>query len=145
MTRTYDLVHTVLRDTRFAMPQGIGLVVQGITSGPSLGPGHQAADQFDGAEHHRLRRLVSRAFTPRAALRMRAACVDVITELIEAHTAAGRCDIIADIARPYPVPIICALLGVPRKDWHLFSHWANDISKAFGCNVAEEAPAILRA
>lgn len=43
------------------------------------------------------------------------------------------------------MPIICALLGVPRKDWHLFSHWANDISKAFGCNVAEEAPAILRA
>lgn len=34
LTRTYDLVHTVLRDTRFAMPQGIGLVVQGITSGP---------------------------------------------------------------------------------------------------------------
>ena len=31
---TYELVRTVLRDSRFAMPQGIGLVVQGITSGP---------------------------------------------------------------------------------------------------------------
>ena len=31
---TYDLVRTVLRDSRFAMPQGIGLAVQGITSGP---------------------------------------------------------------------------------------------------------------
>lgn len=31
---TYDLVRTVLRDSRFAMPQGIGLVVQGITCGP---------------------------------------------------------------------------------------------------------------
>lgn len=52
-----------------------------------------------------------------------------------------------EIAQPLAstVPIICALLGAPREDWHLFSHWANDISKAFGCNVAEEAPAILRA
>jgi cytochrome P450 len=142
---TYDLVRTVLRDTRFAMPQGIGLVVQGITSGPVWDRVTKLLISLDGAEHHRLRRLVSRAFTPRAALRMRAACVDVITELIEAHSSTGRCDIVADIARPYPVPIICALLGAPREDWHLFSHWADDVSKAFGVNVAEEAPAILRA
>jgi cytochrome P450 len=142
---TYDLVRTVLRDTRFAMPQGIGLVVQGITSGPVWDRVTKLLISLDGAEHHRLRRLVSRAFTPRAALRMRGACIDVITELTEAHTAAGRCDIVADIARPYPVPIICALLGAPHEDWHLFSIWADDISKAFGVNVAEEAPAILRA
>lgn len=43
------------------------------------------------------------------------------------------------------MPIICALLGAPREDWHLFSLWADDISKVFGANVAEDAPAILRA
>ena len=142
---TYDLVRTVLRDSRFAMPQGIGLVVQGITSGPVWDRVTKLLISLDGPQHQRLRRLVSRAFTPRAALRMRTACVDVITELIEAHNAAGRCDFVADIARPYPVPIICALLGAPREDWHLFSHWSDDISKAFGANVAEDAPAILRA
>lgn len=115
MTRTYDLVHTVLRDTRFAMPQGIGLVVQGITSGPSLGPGHQAADQFDGAEHHRLRRLVSRAFTPRTALRMRAACVDVITELIEAHTAAGRCDFLSARLDIASASFLCQCSAEPTR------------------------------
>jgi cytochrome P450 len=142
---TYDLARTVLRDTRFAMPQGIGLVVQGITSGPVWDRVTKLLISLDGAEHHRLRRLVSRAFTPRAAVRMRAACIDVITELIKAHIAEGGCDIVADIARPYPVPIICALLGAPRQDWHLFSHWADDISKAFGGNIAEDTPAILRA
>jgi cytochrome P450 len=76
---------------------------------------------------------------------MRTACVDVITELVEAHTAAGRCDVVADIARPYPVPIICALLGAPREDWHLFSRWADDITKAFGTNVASEESAIVAA
>src|ERR1700722_14554526 len=86
---TYDLVRTVLRDSRFAMPQGIGLVVQGITSGPVWNRVCRLLISLNGAEHHRLRRLVSRAFTPRAAERMRAACVDVITELVDHHAAAG--------------------------------------------------------
>jgi cytochrome P450 len=142
---TYDLVRTVLRDSRFAMPQGIGLVVQGISSGPVWDRVCRLLISLDGAEHQRLRRLVSRAFTPRAAERMRAACVDVITELVDRHAAAGSCDVVIDIAQPYPIPIICALLGAPREDWQLFSMWAAEISRAFGCNVAEETPAIVRA
>lgn len=140
---TYDLVRTVLRDARFAMPQGVGLAVQGITSGPVWDRVTKLLISLDGAEHHRLRRLISRAFTPRAAQRMRTACVEVITELVDAHVEAGYCDIVTDIARPYPIPIICALLGAPREDWHLFSRWSDDVSKAFGFNVAEEAPAIV--
>ena len=142
---TYDLVRTVLRDSRFAMPQGIGLVVQGITTGPVWDRVCRLLISLNGAEHHRLRRLVSRAFTPRAAERMRAACVDVITELVDHHAAAGHCDVVTDIAQPYPVPIICALLGAPREDWRLFSTWASDISKAFGASVAEETSAIVQA
>ena len=141
----YDLVRTVLRDSRFAMPRGISLVVQGITSGPVWDKVCQTIMSVDAAQHHRLRRLVSRAFTPRAAQRMRTACVDVINELIDRHSAAGRCDMVHDIARQYPVAIICALVGAPREDWELFSRWADDLSKAFGANVAAEEPAILRA
>ncbi|MHA7648680.1 cytochrome P450 [Mycobacterium sp. ML4] len=141
---TYGLVRTVLRDARFAMPRGVGLMVQGITDGPVWDRVTKLLVSLDGAEHRRLRRLVSRAFTPRAADRMRAACVDVITELVDA-CSPGRCDVVAEIARPYPVPIICALLGAPRDDWHLFSRWADDVSKAFGVNVAAETPAILGA
>jgi cytochrome P450 len=142
---TYELVRSVLRDSRFAMPQGIGLVVQGITSGPVWDNVCKLLISLNGAEHLRLRRLVSRAFTPRAAARMRSACTAVITELVDRHAAAGHCDMVADIAQPYPVPIICALLGAPREDWHRFSTWAGDISKAFGVHVAEQESTILRA
>ena len=57
----------------------------------------------------------------------------------------GRCDVVADIARQYPIPIICALLGTPREDWHLFSTWADDIFKVFDWNVVNDAPDIVRA
>lgn len=142
---TYDLVRQVLRDSRFAMPRGLALAVQGITSGPVWDRVCRLIISMDGAEHNRLRRLVSRAFTPRAAERMRQACVEVITGLVATHRDAGRCDIVADIARPYPVPIICALLGAPRSDWQLFSGWADHIGHAFGGDVAEHTAEILTA
>ena len=76
---------------------------------------------------------------------MRSVCVDVISELVDGCAPAGHCDFVADIAKSYPVQIICALLGAPREDWHLFSDWAADAGKAFGVNVVEHEPVILRA
>jgi cytochrome P450 len=57
----------------------------------------------------------------------------------------GHCDVVTDIARRYPTPIICALLGAPRQDWELFSAWTDDIKKLFDWNVANDGPAILAA
>jgi cytochrome P450 len=121
------------------------LAAQGITSGPLWDRVATNLISLDGAEHHRLRRLVSKAFTPRAAGRLRATMVDVITELVDRHSAHGRCDVVTDIAREYPIPIICALLGAPPEDWELFSDWTEDIFKVFSWNAAEDAPAILAA
>ena len=72
---------------------------------------------INGDEHTRLRRLVSKAFTPRAVARLDTTITDVMNSLIDPLTAAGRCEVVDDIARPYPVPIISALLGAPREDW----------------------------
>jgi cytochrome P450 len=142
---TYDLVRTVLRDDRFVMPKGLALAAQGITSGELWDIAVKGLLSLDGAEHHRQRRLVSKAFTPKAAARLRSTCADVITELTNRHADAGRCDVVADIAQQYPIPIICALVGTPREHRHLFSDWADDIFKFFDWNVANDAPDILRA
>ena len=141
----YDLVRTALRDPRFRMPQGMFLAAQGITSGPVWDRVSKLIISLDGAEHTRQRRLVSKAFTPRATARLHTTIVEVITGLVDPHTATGRCDVVADIARPYPIPIICALLGAPRQDWQLFSDWADDFFKAFEWNVARDTPVIVRA
>jgi cytochrome P450 len=142
---TYDLVRLALRDSRFAMPRANGLAMQGITAGPLWDKMAGLIVGVDGADHRRLRRFVSRVFTPRAAERMRTACRGIITELIDRHVDTGRCDVVADIARPYPVPIICAMLGVPRDDWGLFSDWLRGIAKAFGPTAPAHVTAILKA
>jgi cytochrome P450 len=142
---TYELVRSVLRDPRFRVPQGMFLASQGITSGPLWDRVATNLISLDGAAHHRLRRLVSKAFTPRATARLRTTIVDVITQLVDRHTGTGHCEVVTDIARQYPIPIICALLGAPSEDWELFSDWTDDIFKVFAWNVAAHERVILAA
>ena len=73
--------------------------------------------------------------------------VDVMNELVDRVADAGHCDVVADLARPYPVPIICALLGAPREDWQQFSSWADDVFRAFSFTVdlRQIEPVVMRA
>ncbi len=142
---SYELVRTTLRDARFQVPRGLGLETQGITSGPLWHRATTSLLAMNGDDHSRLRRLVSKAFTPRSVTRLDDIIVDVITGLVEPLAVEGRCEAVADIARPYPVPIISALLGAPREDWRLFSDWADDFFKLFSWNVAEYENDILTA
>jgi cytochrome P450 len=142
---SYELVRATLRDPRFQVPRGLGLETQGITSGPLWQRATTSLLAMNGDDHTRLRRLVSKAFTPRSVTRLDGIIIDVITELIEPLAASGRCEIVTDVARPYPVPIISALLGAPRDDWRLFSDWADDFFKLFTWHVAEYENDILTA
>ena len=144
---SYELARTVLRDPRFVVPKGIHLSAHGITSGPLWDRVTRSILNMEGDEHRRLRSLVSRAFTPRATARMHDTIHAVVNELFDRVVDTGSCEFVADIARPYPIPVICALLGAPREDWRQFSQWADDIFKivSFDCNLADEEPVVLAA
>ncbi|OBB43702.1 cytochrome P450 [Mycobacterium sp. 852002-51961_SCH5331710] len=144
---SYELARTILRDPRFGIPKGIHLSAHGITSGELWDRVTHSILNMDGEEHRRLRGLVSKAFTPRATARMDPTIHTVVNELIDRVVHDGRCEFVDDIARPYPIPVICALLGAPRQDWQRFSRWAEDIFKivSFDCDLAAEEPTVLRA
>ncbi len=144
---SYRMVRSVLRDTRFVIPPGINLMVQGITSGPLWDKVLNSLLCLEGGEHHRLRSLTSKAFTPRAISRLHDTMAAVMNEVVDGVAAAGQCDVVTDIARPYPVPIICALLGAPREDWQRFSSWADDVFKAFSflADLRGVEPTVMRA
>jgi cytochrome P450 len=143
----YDLARAMLRDPRFVIPPGIHMTAHGITSGPLWNRVIRSILCMDGDEHRRLRGLVSKAFTPRATARLHDTIETVVNEMADRVADAGRCDVVTDIARPYPIPIICTLLGAPREDWQQFSRWAEDIFKIvrFDTNLAEEQDVVLRA
>ena len=132
---SYHLVRSMLRDSRFQIPPGLNLMVQGITEGPLWDKVVNSLLCLEGDAHQRLRSLTSKAFTPRATLRLHDTMADVMNGLVDRVADAGHCDVVTDIARPYPVPIICALLGAPREDWQQFSLWADEVFKAFSFTV----------
>ncbi len=128
---SYPMVRAVLRDKRFQVPQGIVLQAQGVTSGPLWDKVITSILCLEGDEHQRLRSLCSRAFTPRTVARLHDTMVSVLGDLVDGVVGRGSCDVVEDIARPYPVPIIAALLGAPREDWQRFASWADVIFQAF--------------
>ncbi|ORB83767.1 cytochrome [Mycobacterium kansasii] len=144
---SYELARDALRDSRFRLPPGITLAAQGITSGPLFDKLASSLLGLDGASHVRLRKLVSKAFTPRAISRLQETIHGVVNGLIDRVVDAGRCDVVTDIAYPYPTPIMCALLGAPREDWQLFADWTEEVFKAFNFqpDVTFDESAIMRA
>jgi cytochrome P450 len=144
---SYEPAREMLRDSRFRLPPGITLAAQGITSGPLFDKMANSLLGLDGASHTRLRKLVSKAFTPRATSRLQETIQEVVNGLIDDVAEAGRCDVVTDIARPYPTPIMCALLGAPKEDWQLFADWTEEIFKAlhFQPDVNFDESAIMRA
>jgi cytochrome P450 len=144
---SYDMARDMLRDNRFRLPPGITLAAQGITSGPLFDKMAHTLLGLDDVSHARLRKLVAKAFTPRATSHLQETIRDVVNELIDRVAADGRCDVVTDIAYPYPTPIICALIGAPRDDWQLFADWTEEIFKAFNFQpeVTFDETTIMRA
>jgi cytochrome P450 len=77
----------------------------------------------DGDDHTRLRKLVNRAFTPRAVDRHRAGMRARLAPLVDAVAGSGRTELMGDIADHYPIQVMCDLLGVPAEDHDDFARW----------------------
>jgi cytochrome P450 len=89
-----------------------------------VGPtGGQFMLQQDPPNHTRLRKLVSKAFTPRAVEGWRPRVREIVAELLEPALDAGRFDLVAGLAYPVPSILICEMLGVPSADRERFTDW----------------------
>jgi cytochrome P450 len=80
---------------------------------------------MDPPEHDRLRRLATSHFDQSAAIRPK--LERIITGLIDQVQGRNQVDIVDDLAYPYPVTVICELLGVPHQDEPRFHPWADAI------------------
>ena len=79
---------------------------------------------MEGDDHHRLRRLVSKAFTPRAVEALRPYTRTVIGGLIDTVFDADRCEAVESLTNPFPIPVICALVGIEPDRIDDMSRWA---------------------
>lgn len=125
---TREGVQQVLRNrsAHSSLPNLVRL--QGITEGPLYEMTAASLLAQEGDDHTRLRRLVSRSFTPRAADAHRPFMRRLVDELIASFSDRGRCEFMGEFADHYPVQVIAHLMGVPREDHHLFARWGDSLT-----------------
>lgn len=102
----------------------------------------------DAPDHTRLRRLANKAFTPRAVEALRPKITELVDGMLDAAAQHDEVDLMATVAEPLPVLVICELLGVPATDWDQFKPWSSAIGRVLDADVdpdtmAEALPAVM--
>ncbi|MCU1621118.1 MAG: Steroid C27-monooxygenase [Modestobacter sp.] len=137
---SYDLVEEVNRDfTTFSSAGG---------PIPPDDPGHpelpiMLAD--DPPVHTMYRRLVSRNWTPRAALTQTSLVADTVAEVVDAFVKKGGGDFVDEVAAPIPFRIIAAIVGIPAADAPALGAWTNALMPSKDPEYRRDPDAPLKA
>ncbi|MEU8029687.1 cytochrome P450 [Streptomyces sp. NPDC049099] len=92
-------------------------------------------------DHTRIRRLVSKAFTPRTVERLKPYVDGLAGELVGALVRNGGGDLLTDVAEPLPVAVIAEMLGIPEADRAQLRPWSADICGMYELNPSEATAA----
>ncbi|MEV5610116.1 cytochrome P450 [Streptomyces sp. NPDC052225] len=135
----YDDVRAVTNDSRFSREAVVGRHVTRLA--PHFIPQAGAVGFADPPDHTRLRRSVAAAFTARGVERLRAGAQDLLDGLVTGILREGPpADLTERLLVPFPIAVICELMGVPADDRQLMHTWTQLIlSSAHGAEVSERA------
>ncbi|MBT4983154.1 MAG: cytochrome P450 [Ilumatobacter sp.] len=99
----------------------------------------------DPPDHTRLRRLVSKAFTPAAIQALRPRIQELVDAALNELAAAGTGDIVKQLAFPLPFDVISEMLGMPESDKDQIAAWSGTIVKSLDPMLALDSYAEIRA
>jgi cytochrome P450 len=141
----YEDVDRLLRDRRF------GRTYHHLATDAEIGRPDIPADHMpfwhlirsgildmEPPDHTRVRRLVSKAFTPRMVERLRPRIQAFVDGLVDDAWGAGEIDLVSSIAEPLPVTVIAELLGVPESDRDRLRPWSAEICLMYELNPSED-------
>ncbi|MGI5414895.1 cytochrome P450 [Actinomadura luteofluorescens] len=82
---------------------------------PQVAPYSGSMISIDDPRHARLRRIVSRSFTPRLVQRVTGDVTVLARRIVDELTERGPCDFVEHVAMPMPLQIICSMMGIPES------------------------------
>jgi cytochrome P450 len=129
VTRYDEAVAVLLDEERFVRDAALALTPEELSD--TLAGGFEFIENHmlnkDGDDHRRLRRLVTKAFTPRMVEQLRPRIQEIADELIDNVEGRGEMDLVEEFAFPLPITVIAELLGVPAADRDRFRVWSDAI------------------
>ncbi|WP_410663294.1 cytochrome P450 [Amycolatopsis sp. lyj-84] len=119
----HEDVRNVLADARFSRE---AITAPGAPRILPIARGSRSIFVMDPPEHSRLRKLVSRAFSPRRIEALRPRIEDLTNGFLDTMADSGPpADLVASLAQPLPITVICEMLGVPLADVGQFRAWTD--------------------
>ncbi|HYF46605.1 MAG TPA: cytochrome P450 [Acidimicrobiales bacterium] len=100
--------------------------------------GNRSILNIDPPDHTRLRRLVSKAFTPRTIEGLRPVVEGLVDDALDRAEAEGGMELIGDLAFPLPFTVISEMLGMPDSDRDELRDWSHAIVKTLDPVISEE-------
>jgi cytochrome P450 len=144
----YDDVHRILRDPslsveeRHARPLDVAIdpEIEALMAERQREGGTHAMLNLDPPDHHRLRRLVSKVFTPRMIEGLRPRVEQLVDEHLDVAISAGtEFDVIGGLAFPLPFIVISEMLGIPEgRDRMQLREWSGAVVKTFDPILTKE-------
>ncbi|MCX4512268.1 cytochrome P450 [Streptomyces sp. NBC_01619] len=96
---------------------------------------------LEAPDHTRIRRLVTKAFTPRTVQELEPTVRRLAAGLVGKLVGNGGGDLLAEVAEPLPVAVIAEMLGIPEADREPLRPWSADICGMYELNPSEETAA----
>ena len=129
--------HPKLRQGSVAWPAH-----NGVTEGPFAQWWASWILNKEGAEHHRLRRLMNPAFSPKLIGGLVPRFQALATELIDAFAQPDECEFVSEFAEPYAARVIAIMLGLPEEEWPIIARESATVGLALGVTMREDLPQI---
>ena len=141
----YDQVDRLMTDRRLRQGSAAWPAHHGVTGGPFADWWSESVLNLEGADHARLRKLVTPAFSRKLISAMAPSFRELANELIDGFAGTGRCEFVSAFAEPYATRVICRLLGLPEREWPTFAAWSATIGLGLGVTIARDLPRIEEA
>jgi cytochrome P450 len=138
----YAEVRALLADRRLAQGSAKWPAHNGVTTGPFVRWWSRTLLNLEGADHHRLRRLLAPAFAPRHVTPLIPRFDALADELVDAFAPQGRCEFMSQFAEPYASRVATMVLGLPDSEAEQCAAWATDMGLALGVNIARDLPRV---
>ena len=146
----YEDVHRMIRIRTMLGSVATQDPIATLTGQPSEAAKRRRMDKSmirrDGDDHLRLRRLVSKVFTPKAISAWKSTADEIVERLLDEAQERGKIDVITDFAMSVPVEIISRMLGLPAGDVTQLRAWSHALARGIDPGLSpEEDDAVTQA
>ncbi|MFZ2501659.1 MAG: cytochrome P450 [Nocardioides sp.] len=138
----YDEMSRLIKSPKLRQGSVAWPAHNGITEGPFARWWASWLLNKEGPEHHRLRRLMNPAFSPKLIGGLVPRFQALAGELIDDFSSPGSCEFVSEFAEPYAARVIAIMLGLPEEEWPIIAKESSTVGLALSVSIQHELPQI---